>query len=155
MGNYFMMSFRFNKSSPEDFGLISSEEANIFIRPSDNTFWEKCDMYDFGWGKENGYRRVPLLEFPELVDLILHTNSENDKYGAAVQILEKHTDELLALCKKIFEAKNQAKRYKEFFEILRLDDPINRSPTMGKTNLQISNDYEQWAEISSLVKRII
>ena len=155
MDNHFMMSIRFNKSSPKDFGLISSEEANVFIRPSDNTLWEKCEMYDFGWGKENGYRRIPLLEFSELVDLILHTNSENDKYGAADQILEKHTDELLVLCQKIFREKNQVKKYKELFKILRLDEPINRSSVMGKTNSQISNDYEQWAEISRLVKRII
>lgn len=150
-----MMSIRFNKSAPEDFGLINTEETNIFIRQADNTLWEKCNMYDFGWGKENGYRRIPLLEFSELVNLILHTNSENDKYGAAAQILERHTDKLLELCQNIFKEKSQLKQYKEFFEILRLDEPINRSTTMGKTNLQISNDYEQWVEISRLVKKTI
>jgi hypothetical protein len=33
----FYMSFRFNKTKPEDFGLISTEQENIFIDPKDDS----------------------------------------------------------------------------------------------------------------------
>ena len=69
MGTYFLMSRRFNKRQPED----------------------------FGWGKETGFYRIPLLDFQGLVNLILQSKSEEDKYGAASVILDDYCDELAAL----------------------------------------------------------
>lgn len=46
--NIFMMSRRFNKNSPEDFGLISINEEDVSIMPSDNSLWKKRNLYDFG-----------------------------------------------------------------------------------------------------------
>ena len=59
----FMMSMRFNKESPEDFGLIPSEDSDIYVKPSDNSLWKKRNLYDFGWGKENGFYKLPLPNF--------------------------------------------------------------------------------------------
>lgn len=37
---YFMMSFRFDKSKPEDFGLVASkDEEDIFIDLKDASLW--------------------------------------------------------------------------------------------------------------------
>lgn len=46
---YFLISFRFNKSTPEDFGLIKSiKDSSIYINTMDNSHWIKQESYDFG-----------------------------------------------------------------------------------------------------------
>ena len=56
---YFLMSFRFDKNKPEDFGLEKSpSNDNIFIDLRDNSEWLKKDLYDFGWGNEYGFYKI-------------------------------------------------------------------------------------------------
>ena len=86
MGKYFVMSIRFNKCIASDFGLISKNE-NIAINPIDNSIWIKTKLYDFGWGKENGFYKIPLPNFNTLLELALYSTNEEDMYGAAAVIL--------------------------------------------------------------------
>lgn len=53
MSEQFLMSFHFDKSKASDFGLIEKDEDTT-IDPCDNSIWEKCALYDFGWGGGDG-----------------------------------------------------------------------------------------------------
>lgn len=146
-----MMSMRFNKNSPEDFGLIPTNEDDIFIMPTDNSLWKKRNLYDFGWGQENGYYRLPLPSFEELVNIILSSDCNDNKYGAAAVILEDFCDELLIKVQELLKDEKNIRRYIQFFKILQLEIPINRSDILGKSYNEISEDYEKWKDISRQV----
>lgn len=146
-----MMSMRFNKNSPEDFGLIPTNEDDTFIMPSDNSLWKKRNLYDFGWGQENGYYRLALPSFEELVDIILSSDCNDNKYGAAAVILEDFCDELLIKAQELLKDEKNIRRYIQFFKILQLEIPINRSDILGKSYNEISENYEKWKDISRQV----
>ena len=77
----FMMSTRFNKQTPSDFNL---EYINgKYISLIDGSEWEACALYDFGWGKENGFYKKPLGTFTELIKIVLDFTDQEDSYGAA------------------------------------------------------------------------
>lgn len=97
MGVYFVMSIRFNKCTASDFGLILKDDC-IAINPRDNSIWIKTSLYDFGWGKENGFYKKPLPDFDSLFEIALYSTNYEDMYGAAAIILEKFTDCLLGKC---------------------------------------------------------
>lgn len=46
MGEYFIMSMRFNKSSPKEFGLIPGDELGVFFKVDDNSQWKSRPLYD-------------------------------------------------------------------------------------------------------------
>lgn len=154
MGNYFLMSKRFNKQSPEDFGLISSKNPEVFTKPEDLSQWKSRQLYDYGWGKENGYYKIPMPDFNGLVDIILKSKNDDDKFGAAAVILDDYYDELLEKCFEIFEDKKDVKKYADFFKVLNLRNPINRSSTMGKHYTRISEDFEKWKTIARKIENI-
>ena len=77
---YFLMSTRFNKQNPSDFGLEYVDGKFVLLK--DGSEWIQCQLYDYGWGKENGYYKKPLGSFDELVkSKINFTNSSNDPSG--------------------------------------------------------------------------
>ena len=84
MGKYFVMSMRFNKRSASDFGLVPVD-LNMAVNPEDNSVWKRATLYDFGWGKENGFYKYPLLEFEDLFELVLCATDREDVYGAAAR----------------------------------------------------------------------
>ena len=102
MGKLFLMSMRFDKQSPADFGLVAYENSDIFFRQTDHSLWKSRALYDYGCGKENGYYKIPMPDFNELVNIILHSKTDDDKYGAAAVILDDFCDELLNKCFEIF-----------------------------------------------------
>lgn len=153
MGIYFFMSMRFNKCDATDFGLVSINE-NTAINPIDNSIWIKKDLYDFGWGKENGYYKFPLPDFSKLIRIVLYCKENDDIYGAASIILEKYSDELLDSCEKminnIFEKENLIKLIK----IFKLTESVNRSNTFCKSITEIQCDFERWKKIAELSKSL-
>ena len=151
----FMMSMRFNKKFPKDFGLIPSEDADIYIMPSDKSLWKKRNLYDFGWGKENGYYKLPLPQFDDLVNIIMNSEFKDNRYGSAAIILDDYNDELLIKCQEVLRDEQNAKRYCAFFNILKLDIPMNRSSKLGKSYKEIAEDFKKWKDISKQVLKYI
>ena len=147
MGKYFLMSVRFNKSDAYDFGLVPSDNDTA-INPRDNSTWIKAHLYDFGWGKENGYYKYPLPDFDTLFELLSGYESEEDSYGAAAVILEKYPDELLRQCEILINDPARKKDFKKIIPLFGLRQAINRSPVVGKTYAQIQSDFERWKKIS-------
>lgn len=153
MGKYFVMSIRFNKCIASDFGLISKNE-NIAINPIDNSIWIKTKLYDFGWGKENGFYKIPLPNFNTLLELALYSTNEEDMYGAAAVILENYADELLYKCEMLMNNRFREKEFRKLVELFKLKVPINRCSIVQKTYIQIQNDYLRWKKVSDFANKV-
>ena len=147
MGNYFVMSVRFNRSGAHDFGLIQ-KDADTAIDPNDNSIWIKAALYDFGWGKENGFYKAPLPELDTLFELALYSENRDDMYGAAAVILESYADELLCRCEALVNDRSREKEFKRLAELFKLMLPINRCSIAGKTSEQIKSDHSRWEKIA-------
>jgi len=147
----FMMSMKYNRSKPEEFGLVPAAKGGLYIDPSDNSLWQFRLLYDFGWGQEIGYYRLPMPDFETLVEIILHSVNETDKYGAAAVILEDYPDQLLEKCMEIMATAISAQPYLEFFKILQLDKSFNRSSITGKDRSRIAEDYSRWMSVAKWI----
>ena len=145
----FMMSKRFDKMTPEDFGLMLQEEATgTYVLPTDRSLWKRRQLYDFGWGSEMGYYRIPLPGFDHLIKLVLSSSVWENRYGAAAILLEDYPEPLLVECEKLIADDHFVQQNREFFKILGLDEPINRSRVVGKTHSDVLCDYKRWEAIS-------
>ena len=147
MGHYFVMSKRFNKCKASDFGFVSID-SNKAINPKDNSIWIKTNLYDLGWGKENGFYKSPLPGFSTLLDIALYSDNMEDVYGAASIILEKFADELLCQCEFFANDCSKEKEFKTLVELFKLNVPLNRCSVVQKTYEQIQSDSTRWNEIS-------
>ena len=146
------MSTRFNKQTASDFGLIELEGTDTAINPIDNSLWKKYALYDYGWGRENGYYRTPILDYDSLMELILSSNQDDDVYGAAAIILDKFPNELLDTCEQVSHALNKTKEFKKLVSVFHLDLGVNQSPILGKTFEEIKRDSSRWRAISDVAK---
>ncbi len=153
MGKYFVMSKRFNKHNAEDFGLKPIDTKTAF-NPTDDSYWIKTDLYDFGWGKENGYYKEPLPDFLSLFDITLHSKNWDDVFGAAAVILKLYPDELLVKCEELMIDKKHKRDFQKIAEIFKLKDITNRSSVINKTFFQIQNDYERWYKVSCMANKL-
>ncbi len=153
---YFLMSYRFNKDTPADFGLCETSDIDMFVMKEDGSFWKKQEeLYEFPWGIEKGYERLPQLTFEALFNLILYSEINENRYAAAAIILKRHPDELLNKCFEILDSKNDIKKYIELFRILKLDKPYNRSQIAGKSYQEIENSYGRWLKLSRDISKIL
>ena len=168
MGNYFVMSTRFNKSKASDFGLIS-KDANTAINPNDNSIWIRTALYEeiilrqysrnlifdaLDDKKENGFYKSPLPNFDILLDLALNSKSRDDMYGAAAMILENFADELLCQCETLINDRSRKKEFKRLVELFKLKSATNRCSVVRKTYEQVKSDYCRWKKISDIANKM-
>ena len=150
MGRFFMMSKRFNKQSAQDFGLI--DLSNGFAKNLlDGSVWQKTKLFDYGWGQENGYCKIPLPDYPELFSIVLSENDEEDVYGAAAIIERDYPEKLLEQCENMIKDSTRKKDLKKISRVFQLDYPINRCPIIGKSHSDIMSDSERWKKISEFI----
>ena len=154
MGRYFRMSKMFNKRSPQDFGLTISA-GNAVIDPRDGTIWIFAPSYDFGWGKENGFYKLPELSFPELISLIGSADNEEDLYGAAAFVLDRHTDALLEYCEQLLSQSDRLPEFRHLAKVLKLQKPLNRCAIVGKRIEQIDADNLRWKAVADAATQLL
>ncbi len=147
MGKYFVMSKRFNKVNAADFGLIQVGNDTA-VSPVDGSTWQKEQLFDLGWGYENGYYRVPLPDFSHLLSIVLAEDNEEDVWGAAAIIERLYPEDLLIECENMLSAHDRTKDFDTVFNIFKLYIPVNRSPSKGKTYQEIQMDYKRWKRLS-------
>lgn len=145
MGNYFLMSTRFNKTNPEDFGLLPNGKGYA-LNPIDNTMWKSMELYDFGWGNEFGYCKMPMPSFETLYAL-LFSSCDEDKYGAAAVILASYPYQLLEKCESTLTSEDHGQS-DILIEVFDLTNPVNRCPISGKELSEIELDAERWRRIA-------
>lgn len=153
MSSYFVMSRRFDKRTASDFGL-SDLGDDTAVRPSDGSLWQKALLYDLGWGPENGYYRVPLPDFPQLLDIVLRESDEEDVFGAAAMIERQYPELLLEYCEEMMMDPARAADFEKFVRIFRLYHPVNRCPIEGKRYEEIRSDSERWSRIAQVAASV-
>lgn len=139
------MSMRFGKNRPEDFGLLPLDSQTA-IAPDDRTLWVKASLYDFGWGKENGFCKAPLPDFDTLVELALSSPDWEDRYGAAAILLDRFPEALLERREQLLSTRPGD--FQKLAELLDLKSPVNRSPVEGKNLAQIQADHQKWVALA-------
>lgn len=154
MGKYFKMSRRFDKRTPQDFGLTERSENGDAIDPEDGSQWHSCTLYDYGWGSENGFYRIPLPEFSALLGIVLDSNDQDDVYGAASVILELFPNDLLESLEHIYSCTGGNERKRKLATVFQLHLGINRSHTQGKHYSEIISDAHRWSVIGEITKQL-
>ena len=152
---YFKMNRPLEKKEPTDFGLIKTEEDGIYLSEEDGSKWRELYLYDFGFGREKGYERLPELSFSELFDLLVFSHENADHYGAASVLLTRHPEELLDVCLNLFEEEVDLDFFKDAFRTLKLEDPVNRCSTLGKTDDEILSDFDRWTDLGFYVEDLL
>ncbi len=143
---YFLMSNRFNKQSPSDFGL---EYVNgKFVSLKDGSEWEQCQLYDYGWGKENGYYKKPLGSFDELIEIVLDVIDDEDSYGAASIIEDMYPHELKQFLLDLIHHQPSRKIKNRLCNLFKLNFSINRTFNKDYSFEKNENEYQEWKKIS-------
>ena len=148
--NHFLMSCRFNKQSPQDFGLL--HKNGKFFRENDGTEWKQCQLFDLGWGEENGYYKVPLAPFEELMRLVLCGNDLEDSYGAAAMIQKVYPTELKEhllklMCQKMtFLDRKKREKLNHFFHLHR---GVNLTFKIGMSIAEMEKESADWQKIAT------
>ena len=98
----FLMSYKHNKVTPEDFGLV--ERDGRYFSKRDGSEWIPHPMYDFGDGPENGFYKLPLDSFNGLIDFIEGNYKKEDQaLCAAVMLMEMYRPEVKKYLQKVIK----------------------------------------------------
>ncbi len=142
----FMMSKKFNKISYSDFDLY--EMGGKYFRKIDGSEWIPCLLYDFGWGKENGFYKVPLGDFTDLIKIVLEKSDDEDSYAAASIIMYNYVFELKTYLLDLINTYNKNVDYGRLCSIFKLEIPLNRTIKEGMNFQNIDKEYSDWKNIS-------
>jgi hypothetical protein len=125
-----------------------------FASMENKTLWKQKNLYDLGWGKENGYIRIPELTFEELWFLLCESKHQENKYGAASEIEQHYGEKLLNKLLLIVNDPIGRKQLdlEAIAKILKLNESINRSSIIGKSILQIEEDHKKWKYIKEVIE---
>lgn len=146
MKRYFYITIHF---SPEYEGTVLARlKDDLYINTETGETYRKRALYDFGWGKENGFYKAPLPDFDTLLELVLHSEDRDDMYGAAAIILEKYADELLYRCEAMMNDPLRKKEFRRSAEVFRLEEPLNRCSVDQKTSEKIKSNHTRWKKIA-------
>jgi hypothetical protein len=130
----FHMSFRFDKTKPEDFGLIYSKHENLIIDPKDGSQWIKRHLIDLGWGLEVAFCRLPYPTFDELLVMSIYSNSNNksaDFYCALGILINDYSLRFLDFTERLFDSNHDLHKYIGFYQVVKTqihhhDETINK-----------------------------
>ena len=147
---YFLMSTLFNKETAADFGLV--EKDGRFFRESDNSEWVKCQLYDYGWGDENGFYKLPLGDFYELINIVL-TGEKEDSFGAAAIIMDRYNDELKVFLIELMDKNPSNKSKKLLFDTFKLKWGTNRTAKNGMYIQEIEKEASDWEKIKEFYSK--
>lgn len=148
---YFMMSTRFDKKTYEDFNL---NKINDKFYDKNNSEWIPCKLYDFGWGNENGYYKVPLGDFETLINLVLSYDDDEDSYAASYIIETKYIHEFKSFVLDLIKKQGDLKTLRRLKMLFKLEISYNRTIENGLNLYDIENEYNDWKLISEFFQKI-
>ena len=98
----FLMSYKHNKVTPEDFGLV--ERDGRYFSKKDGSEWIPHQMHNFGYGPENGFYKLPLDSFNGLIEFIEGSYKKEDQaLCAAVILMEMYRPEVKKYLQKVIK----------------------------------------------------
>ena len=158
---------------------------DLFLDEKTNTLFRKRKLYDFGWGNESGFEKLPALGFPELIRLIeigytprkntiFHKKLKPEElkenqirfanyYGAASVIMLDHIEEFIDfLSEKIQTDYFTDKRIRQYYRVFCFDTQKEMEQygyctggILTESYEEVLNKYPKWRLISDTVKRQI
>ena len=140
-----------NRTEPKDFRLVYDNALGLYRDQTDGSLWQNWELFDFGWGREPGYCKLPLPSTAEMLELLLNASIEDDYYGAASILLEERAEEALpgleAALQNAATSQRAAQRYNE----VGLRQAVNRSEIKGKSADNVQVDFERWQALSAMI----
>ncbi len=151
---FYKLSFRYHKDY-KDYGFTKINDD--LYKDKEGNYWENTGSFDFGWGEEIGYSRLPKLSFADNFLLLLKSKSDNNFYGAAAYLLKYD-------CEKLFDYLSDSdtvnililkygRRYiKKRFRWIHLSNITNFFHTLGKDYEEICKDSDRSRQLIKLLK---
>jgi len=166
--NYFYITINFYPQYEKK--IFQKIDENNYKHLKTGDIYRKRLMYDWGWGQEYGFEKLPQLSFVELLEMITEYKGKIFNYskdymnfiGAISIIMQDHIEELIDfLAKKINTDYFSDKKTKENFKWFSFSSQKTRE--MGKipggilsqSYEEVLNQYPKWQEISNTVKEKI
>lgn len=143
---YFYASFRYNKNSPEDFGLSPLPDTGLFV-DSQGCQWKQEPMWDEGWGDEYGFVRQPAADAKGLWKLLIESPHYENQRGGAEFLARLYPEELKAQLTSLFQREKKKlgrDLSKRLAKIESLKTGTNGSDVLGKSIAEINKDHEDW-----------
>lgn len=174
---YFYITFNF---SPDYNKVFQCIEENIYKNTLTGELFRKRLLYDFGWGQESGFEKIPLLTFDELIKLVENSVVEkaekrqqgkrsrkiqryndinqSNLFGAISVIMEDYVLELIdflsnKICTDYFSNADIRHNFAWFsFSTQKMRERGFFPGGSGtKSYEEVFNEYQQWRKISELV----
>ena len=134
----FMMSYKHDKTTPEDFGLV--ERDGRYFSKKDNSEWIKHPMFDYGYGPEDGFYKLPLGSFNDLISFIEgNYKKEDQSLCAAIMMMEMNPSEVKKYLLKVIK-NNLNSDYKKFLSYAFVVDAFSNKSIL-------EDEYEEWEHI--------
>jgi hypothetical protein len=159
--NYFYMPFGPTSISMQKCRLEYVQDGDYYFQQNTNTKWRRVYLYDTGWGRPDGFERLPELPFDSLLQLVLLSDYksfhiwhlsiwelESNQYGAASIIMDRHIDDLLDFLNNNIDNEDFTNNvlYKKNLRLFSdLFDHFN----------QLSYQYPRWQRIAQRVRSMI
>ncbi len=167
--NYFYMPFGPVTLDPKEIGLRPTFFKNIYIDNKTGTKWRKCMLFNTGWGRPEGFEKLPELEFNDLIKLALSSDhattklsvqeEESNKYGAIAVIMDRHINELIDFLSRNLDNKDLfgVGLYRRNLSLFGFDAKIAKTNggSGTKSYEDVLNQYSKWREISLQIKEKI
>ena len=152
---YFQSSFRYDKDTPDKFGLKFNEDLGCFL-DSENAKWKKEVLWDNGWGGEYGFVRLPELGFTELWTLLLESNIYENQMGSSEFLDRKFPMELKEELTKLFVGKSKISQELtvRLSKLEVLKSGMNRNEVIGKSIKEVESDFKDWQELQKTFDQI-
>lgn len=97
---YFLVTIR-NTPKNKYESFFNRVKPNKYCLVEDGSFWEHRKMVDLGWGSEDGYCRLPIPDYDELLSFVLNfdkqkkyrhvSDEEHNFYGSLSVLLYDYT----------------------------------------------------------------
>lgn len=172
----FYVTMHFMPRYEDEFTCI---EGDIFRNNASGMIFRKRLLYDFGWGQEYGFEKLPALSFKELIKLVEcqwklpkrtfsnhypekqiqeYTIYWNNLYGSVSVIMQEYVEELICFLESkmgtnYFSDSGIRENFKCFsFSSSKMRE-IGRIPggNLTKSYEEVLNEYAQWRKISERV----
>lgn len=134
----FLMSYKHNKVTPEDFGLV--ERDGRYFSKKDGSEWIPHKMFNFGDGPENGFYKLPLDSFNGLIGFIEGNYKKEDQaLCAAVILMELYPSEVKKYLQKVIK-NNINTDYRDFLNYAFVLDVLMNDSMPEK-------EFKEWEHI--------
>lgn len=173
---YFYITVNF---SPDFSDMFKCIDGNIYMNNLTGGKFEKRLLYDFGWGQEYGFERLPVLTFGELIELVEgsvminkkrrwtkysqeekrnNEISQSNLFGAISVIMQDHIEEFIEFLSDKIDSdyfSNEIIRKNYIWFSFSTKEMRENGYTPGgiltKSYEEILNEYESWKKISEKV----